>query len=136
MVPWLASRCGACGGEAEAVDRRNCRSLVAGAGRRYRRYMHRYAIGLVLLCIHCGGSSQTAPPTEEPPPPAAAPAPAETTEAPAAETPSAAPTATAEAPAASAAPVPKPCPELPKGTCKVTKGCAWNDLLKCVKEGP
>src|SRR5689334_12430401 len=102
--------------------------------------MHRIAIGLLVLCLHCG-STQPPPAVEEPAP--AAPAePAATTEATPADAPSAEPTATATAaataaaPAASAAPTSKPCTELTKVTCQITKGCAWNDLKKCVAEGP
>jgi hypothetical protein len=38
-------------------------------------------------------------------------------------------------PAATPEPPPKPaCAELPKGTCEVTAGCAWNTITKCVDE--
>lgn len=29
---------------------------------------------------------------------------------------------------------PKECATLPKGTCEVTEGCAWNSISKCVEE--
>ncbi len=31
-------------------------------------------------------------------------------------------------------PVKKECPELDEGTCKITVGCAWNTVRKCIEE--
>jgi hypothetical protein len=101
--------------------------------------MRRYALAsLLAFCLHCGGQTQAAPPIEEAPlpaaeePAAAAPAPEETS-APATEAP---PPAETTAPAASAKPPKRPCSELDKTTCKITQGCLWNELKKCVDEGP
>ena len=100
--------------------------------------MTRSIAGLaLLLCVHCGGQTKpaeevpapsatpSAEPTAEATPPPAEPEPAET----------AAPTASAS-PAASGSPGKKPCDKLPKSECKVRTGCAWNDIKKCVTEGP
>jgi hypothetical protein len=43
------------------------------------------------------------------------------------------PSAEPEAPAPDKDKAPK-CAELKQSTCKVTKGCAWNSLGKCVEE--
>ena len=102
--------------------------------------MHRSSFLLVVLCLHCGGQTQTGPteeapttpaPTEAPAadtdPPATPPAPAET------DAPTAAPNDTA-APAVTSS---KPnCAKLPKSDCKVMNGCAWSEKQKCVEEGP
>jgi hypothetical protein len=106
--------------------------------------MHRSSFLLVMLCLclHCGGQTQTGPAEEAPTTPAPTEAPAADTGEPPADTGEAAtPPAPAEteAPKDTAAPAAtssKPvCAKLPKSDCKVMKGCAWNDKLKCVDEG-
>lgn len=90
------------------------------------------------LCVQCGGS--TPPPVEEPA--------AKTTEEAAPPT-EEAPSETAESGEASSDTAPasdngsegkggakKKCEELDKSTCKVTIGCGWNELKKCVEGGP
>src|SRR5258708_6087820 len=101
--------------------------------------MRRLSLGLVLFGLHCSGQTTAAPPAGEvTSPPAASAAPVEATstapaepaptEAPAEKEPVASPGKTGSS---------KPeCAKLPKTTCKVTSGCAWNDLKKCVSEGP
>lgn len=101
---------------------------------------HAWAAVVTLLCLQCGGSTppaetveETQPePAAEPPPAEEAPAgegegaeTAEPTEPPAEETP----------PEGSAGGEKKSCAELDKNTCKITTGCAWNDVKKCVEEG-
>jgi hypothetical protein len=97
----------------------------------------------VVLCLHCGGSTQSTAPVEEPAieapktaataeleaAPEATPPPAEE----ASDTPS-------ETPAASGsktegASPKKKCPELEKSECEIRTGCAWNSLGKCVEFG-
>ena len=98
-------------------------------------WKHRWSVCVIALCLQCGGSTT---PAEEPS------SPTESTEAPAA-----APTGegtSTDAPASEeksgdkadekATPAKKGCNDLPKNDCKVTVGCAWNDLKKCVEEGP
>src|SRR5262245_12357159 len=90
---------------------------------------------LVVLCLHCGGSPPP-PSTEAPPPSEATAAPAEAPSPPA-DTAAPAEAATGSAPAAPAdTPKKKTCAELDKTNCKITTGCAWNELKKCVEEGP
>ena len=120
-----------------------------GIGVEYGSGMRRYLLAFLPLCLHCGGSSTSAPPAEEAPTTPAEPAAAE-------EAPTASPADSAEAAppeaAASAAPAAggltspgkssgKPdCPTLKKEMCKVTAGCAWSEgpgaPKKCVAEGP
>jgi hypothetical protein len=91
-------------------------------------------IVLVLaLCWGCGGST---PPAEEPTSPSTsteeenAPANEETPPEPAAdETKDPAP---ASDDASNDTGAKKKCEELDKSTCKVTMGCGWNDVKKCV----
>jgi hypothetical protein len=90
---------------------------------------------VIALCLQCGGSTT---PAEEPT------SPTESTEAPAAapageETPSESPASeekSGDKADEKAAPAKKGCADLKKSDCKVTVGCAWNDLKKCVEEGP
>lgn len=89
-----------------------------------------YPVAL-LVCVACAGSK---PAVEEPAPPP------DTENAPTAESPAGeAPTEPDEStPASESAPEPaetkKKCEELDKSTCKVTVGCGWNDLKKCVSD--
>lgn len=97
----------------------------------------------VLLLSACAGQASPATPSEESAtaPSTAAPesAPADTTAAPE-ETATPAPSA----PEPSAKPTSVTpgagrgtdvsCPELAKNKCKVTRGCMWNEIKKCVKE--
>src|SRR6266511_2515140 len=90
----------------------------------------------LLLCVHCGGQTKPAEEAAPPSAPSAEPT-AEATPPPAEPEPAEAPSAAASAaPAASASPAKKPCDKLPKSECKVRTGCAWNDIKKCVTEGP
>lgn len=101
--------------------------------------MPRSSIGWALLCLcfHCGGQTKTAPTTEEAPPvpssvPEADSQPSEGSEATATGA-----AADPVAPPASATGSSKPtCDKLAKTTCQITTGCAWNDLKKCVADGP
>jgi hypothetical protein len=104
------------------------------ANHMYRRGMHRSSLFLwVVLCLHCGGQTQTGPTDEAPTTPAPTEAPAADTNAPATEP---AP-AEMDTPTTSAETSSKPnCAKLPKIDCKVMRGCAWSDKLKCVEEGP
>jgi hypothetical protein len=98
-------------------------------------WKHRWSVCVIALCLQCGGSATPAEeptsPTESPEAPSAAPAGEEKpSEAPASEEKS------GDKAEEKAAPAKKGCAGLPKNDCKVTVGCAWNDLKKCVEEGP
>ncbi len=95
-------------------------------------------LGLALLCIGCGGASQSAPPKE----PSSETTPESTTEA-APSKKSEAGDAAGEskgssepnqAPTSDKAGGKKSCSGLDKSTCKVTMGCVWNDVKKCVEQ--
>lgn len=98
--------------------------------------MNGRAIAVVaVLLAGCGGTPEAASPVESMSSvPEPTDAPMVDTSAPAATSaPTAAPeTPPTPAPTAEAKPT---CDKLPKGTCKVTRGCAWNDKPpKCVVE--
>lgn len=96
------------------------------------------AVALFGLCFSCGGTSGNALPAQAPDDePKMSPASAPVAE----ETSSVADTTEAEStpsePAAKEEEDDTPkraCDVLDKSTCKVTVGCAWNDVRKCVKE--
>src|SRR5262245_7855022 len=114
--------------------------LVRRPRGRYRRPMRGSWLVWVVLCLGCGGQTAAAPPTEEAPAPSGTPAAEpEKSAAPAEPPPAEAPTAqesAAPAASASASAGSTPCAKLPKTECKIRRGCAWNDLNKCVTEGP
>jgi hypothetical protein len=96
-----------------------------------------YWVAGALFCLSCGGSSQNTPPQE----PSSESEPESTSEAPAPEKKETAePTEKAAEPNEGPAPgkageaEQKPCPSLDQSTCKVTMGCVWNDVKKCVQE--
>lgn len=98
-----------------------------------------WAVALVGLCFGCGASSGNAPPAQQPDDeakltPASEPAATEETAAVADDTETA---STPSEPTADDEKDESPkraCDVLDKATCKVTVGCAWNDVRKCVKE--
>ncbi len=97
----------------------------------------------VLLLSACAGQASPTTPTEA----SAAPSSEAAPESAPAES-SASPEETAAPAPSSPEPTAKPtsvtpgagrgadvsCPELPKNRCKVTRGCMWNEIKKCVKE--
>jgi len=106
-------------------------------------WKHRWSVCVIALCLQCGGSTTPAEEptssTESPEAPAAAPeGEATPSEAPASEEKSGdkADEKSGDKADEKAAPAKKGCNALPKSDCKVTVGCAWNDLKKCVEEGP
>jgi len=105
-------------------------------------WKHRWSVCAIALCLQCGGSTT---PAEEPS------GPTESTETPStpegSESPSESKASDESAGDKSeekagdkseekGAPAKKGCADLKKSDCKVTVGCAWNDLKKCVEEGP
>jgi hypothetical protein len=94
---------------------------------------------VLLLCLSCGGSTPPAETVEEPK--AETPeTPAPTEEAPAPEEGSGDDGGAGEAPSEGpksegGGSEKKSCAELDKNTCKITTGCGWNDVKKCVEEG-
>ncbi len=92
-------------------------------------------VAVALLCLHCGGPEPAKVPEPSPAP--------EEVEAPAPDAPDPLPEpepAPEPDPEPEAAPEPKPvekpkkvvCAELKQGRCKVTEGCAWNTVGKCI----
>jgi hypothetical protein len=84
-----------------------------------------------LFCVACAGSKPAveepvAPVSESPPTPEPAPedAPAEPAEPPPAPEPESAPAEPVE--------TKKKCEELDMSTCKITIGCGWNEVKKCI----
>jgi hypothetical protein len=100
---------------------------------------NKWSVVAAVLCLHCGGSAQSAAPVEEPE--------TETPATPAEETPAegaasgeepSTPEKSEEGSSAGGTAAPsekKACKELDKSTCKITQGCGWNDVHKCVEEG-
>jgi hypothetical protein len=97
---------------------------------------HKWSVAVIALCLQCGGSTPPAAPVEAPEEPSTeAPSPTEPETGEPEATPSDTP---AEAPAESdggTSAAKKKCEELDKTTCKITTGCGWNDVKKCVEEG-
>jgi hypothetical protein len=95
---------------------------------------HRWVWGCLVMCMACGPST---PPAEEPAPVEEAPpieeeAPPIEEEAPPIEEPAPVEEETAEPPPPAEPKV--TCTELDKKKCQITKGCAWNDIKKCIDE--
>ena len=97
---------------------------------------------VVVLCLHCGGQGQTAPPAEEPAVPTEEPAMPDAEEAAPDEpggateevTPAEESTPSGEAaPPKESSSKPK-CAELKRTKCMITKGCAWNDVRRCIED--
>jgi hypothetical protein len=95
-------------------------------------WKHFWSLTAIVFSVHCGGATQSAAPPEtadgdehqqEP----VSPTEDETYEESGSETGSEAGSAQPE-PAAK-----KQCAELDKSTCKVTVGCAWNEVQKCIE---
>jgi hypothetical protein len=93
---------------------------------------HKWSVVAALLSFHCGGSTQSADPVEEP---KAEETPAAPEESAPAESAASAEESSASADGGTQASGKKPCKEHDKSTCKITTGCAWNDIHKCVEEG-
>lgn len=110
---------------------------------------HRWPLAVIAFCFQCGGQTKSAAPVDEPGAASEASttsteeAPLPTTEdaSPTEEAPSASPDSDPSG-AASSQPSDKPtqkadktsCAGLAKTKCKITKGCAWNDLGKCLED--
>ena len=103
-------------------------------------WKHRWILSTIVLCLQCGGQKEASPPAEEPTPAveeptppteeAATPTPEETpAEEPKTEEPAGEPKG--GEPKGDGDPV---CAKLDKTKCKITKGCAWNDIKKCVED--
>lgn len=107
-------------------------------------WKHTWLAAVLGLCLHCGGGAQSTPAETPEPAPPSEPAAVEPAE-PAEEPPAEAPAEPSEGEAGegsgeqssgeSSGSGKKSCAELDQSTCKITIGCAWNDVKKCVEEG-
>jgi hypothetical protein len=98
-----------------------------------------WSLAAIAFCVHCGGATQSATPAESAGDESIEQEP--TSEAATSDEPESTGGDTGdEGSSATGGDTPEPvakkkCAELDKSTCKVTLGCAWNEVQKCIEHG-